>query len=392
MPSAGQQSHTVRRATPLRTLAREVLTIPTAPYVERHVIAYVRGFAAARGLDYARDAYGNAYVTYRRGRRRRPLVLGAHTDHPGFVITAIRGRRLELEFRGGLSAAYGKGERLRLYNAESGEQRGLARITSIRSSRRAPGAPRRIDGARATIERESEASQTDPAAGDLALWDVDAFRIQGELLHARQCDDLAGCVAVLATLDRLAASRQDAHVVGLFTRAEEVGLLGASVVGRKRLLPDDAIVIAVETSSMAGGRAEQGAGPIVRTGDAVHIFSPRVTQWMVALAQELQHERGGFPFQRKLMDGGTTEATSYDLYGYETGAACIALGNYHNAGPRNRVAAETVHLGDLDGLVRLFERMAQTAHRYERYLPQLLRRYDALAKTAAPRLRASADG
>ena len=40
--------------------------------------------------------------------------------------------------------------------------------------------------------------------------------------------------------------------------------------------------------------------------------------------------------------GGTTEATAYDLLGYETGAACLALGNYHNAGPRGRVAAETV--------------------------------------------------
>ena len=160
------------------------------------------------------------------------------------------------------------------------------------------------------------------------------------------------------------------------------------MAGRERLLPEDALVVAVETSSMAGGRAEQGGGPIVRVGDAVHVFSPALTRWMTALAQELAGERReGFPYQRRLMDGGVTEATAYDLYGYETGAACIALGNYHNAGPRGRVRAETVHLGDLEGLVRLFERMHEQVPRFGRALPGLLRRYDRLGREAAPLLR-----
>jgi endoglucanase len=141
---------------------------------------------------------------------------------------------------------------------------------------------------------------------------------------------------------------------------------------------------------MAGGRAGQGGGPIVRIGDAVHIFSPRMSQWMTALGGELRAEDEAFAFQRKLMDGGVTEATSYDLYGYETGAACIALGNYHNAGPRGRIRAETVHLGDLEGLVRLFVRMHETAPRYQRYLPGLLKRYDVLGREGRKRLRSSA--
>ena len=363
---------------PLRDLVREVVSIPTAPYLEGGVRAYLRAFADARGLDHAEDEFGNAYVTYRRGRKRRPLVLGAHMDHPGFVVAGVRGRRLDLEFRGGLSAEYGKGEHVRLYREGERASHGRARITSVRRDER-----RRLAGAAATVEGPAGGA----AAGDLALWDVPVCRIRGEIVHARACDDLAGCVAALATLDRAAAARRSGHLVGMFTRAEEVGLRGASVAGRERLLPESALVVAVETSSHADGRAEQGAGPIVRVGDAVHIFSPRMTQWMTALAQELAAEERSFGYQRRLMDAGVTEATSYDLYGYETGAACIALGNYHNAGPRGRVRAETVHLGDLEGLVRLFERMHQTVSRYERYLPELLRRYDRLGREAAPLLR-----
>jgi endoglucanase len=360
----------------LRDLVRDVVSIPTASYLEGGVREYVRAFARERGLEHSEDEYGNAYVRYQRGRARRPLVLGAHMDHPGFVVSAVQGRRLDLEFRGGLSSEYGKAERVRLYALHDRSERGTARLTSIRAERG------RIAGAAAQLEAGASA-----VAGDLALWDVTPFQSRGQVVHARACDDLAGCAAILATLDRAVADRHPGTLVGLFTRAEEVGLRGASVVGRARLLPEDALVVAVETSSMAGGRAEQGAGPIIRIGDAIHVFSPRMSQWMTALAQEIAADDSGFRYQRKLMDGGVTEATSYDLYGYETGAACIALGNYHNAGPHGRVAAETVHLGDLEGLVRLVLRMLDTVPRHEQALPQLLRRYDRLAREAAPLLR-----
>ena len=82
-----------------------------------------------------------------------------------------------------------------------------------------------------------------------------------------------------------------------------------------------------------------------------------MTMWMVSLAERLAAERSGFRYQRKLMDAGGTEATAFDLLGYETGAACLALGNWHNAGPKGRVRAETVHLDDLEGLIQLCEAM-----------------------------------
>lgn len=360
----------------LEDLLRDVVSIPTASYLEWGVREYIRGFAERVGLEYAEDVFGNAYVRHQRGRARRPLVLGAHMDHPGFVVSEVQGHVAELEFRGGLGAQFGAGERLRLFSAGTLEVAGRARVIDVRE------ANGRIAGARAEVQ-----AGVDVAAGDLALWDVSAFELRGTLVRARQCDDLAGCAAILGVLERVARARTPGTLIGLFTRAEEVGLRGASAAARARLLPEDALVVAVETSSMAGGRAEQGAGPIIRVGDALHVFSPAMTQWMTATAQELAALGEGFRYQRKLMDGGVTEATAYDLYGYETGAACIALGNYHNAGPRSRVAPETVDLGDLKGLVRLFVRMFETLPAYARALPALKRRYDRLTREAGPLLR-----
>ena len=375
--------------TPLSRIARELVPIPTAPYLEQDVLAYVRRFAEERGLGFTLDRFGNGYVRYRGRRRRgaaaRALVLSAHTDHPGFVVTAVHGRRLELEFRGGLPASYGRGERLRLFPAPAGkegrggrgEPLGVAAIEEVGADERG-----RIRSAVATAAPGSA-----PRPGDLALWDVEPARVRGRRLVARGCDDLAGCAAVLSALDRAAAAEAPGELIGLFTRAEEVGLLGASAAARARLLPDGAVVIAVETSSAAGGRARPGGGPIVRVGDAMHLFSPAVALWMTDVARDLAREDGEFRYQRKLMDGGVTEATAYDLYGYETGALCVALANYHNGGPRDRVAAESVDLRDLDAMARLMARLLDELARLPRARRALLRRYDRLARGAGSRLR-----
>ena len=377
-----------REPTPIAGIARELLPIPTAPYLEHGVLAYVRRFAEERGLGFRLDRFGNGYVRHagrrRRGAAARPLVLSAHTDHPGFVVTAVRGRRVELEFRGGLSASYGPGERLRLFPSPAREDGtgggqaalGLAVIDEVAADERG-----RIRSALAT------AASASPLPGDLALWDVEPARVRGRRLVARGCDDLAGCAAVLSALDRASAAGAPGELIGLFTRAEEVGLLGASAAARARLLPDDAVVIAVETSSASGGRARSGGGPIVRVGDAMHLFSPAVSLWMSGVAQELAREDGEFRYQRKLMDGGVTEATAYDLYGYETGALCVALANYHNAGPRDRVAAESVDLRDLDAMARLMARLLGELARLPRARRSLLARYDRLVRGAGPRLR-----
>lgn len=382
-----------REPMPIAGIARELLPIPTAPYLEHGVLAYVRRFAEERGLGFRLDRFGNGYVRHRGRRRRgaaaRPLVLSAHTDHPGFVVTAVRGRRIELEFRGGLSASYGRGERLRLFpspargDGAGGDGAGgrlaalgLAVIDEVAADERG-----RIRSALAT------ATAASARPGDLALWDVEPVRVRGRRLVARGCDDLAGCAAVLSALDRVAAAGAPGELIGLFTRAEEVGLLGASAAARARLLPDDAVVIAVETSSASAGRARSGGGPIVRVGDAMHLFSPAVALWMTGVAQELAREDGGFRYQRRLMDGGVTEATAYDLYGYETGALCVALAHYHNGGPRDRVAAESVDLRDLDAMARLMARLLGELARLPRARRSLLARYDRLVRGAGPRLR-----
>jgi endoglucanase len=183
--------------------------------------------------------------------------------------------------------------------------------------------------------------------GDFAMWDLPAFEIRDRRIHARACDDLLGCaeiICVFRELDRLNAA---AHCVGLFTRAEEVGFVGAIKLAQSGILPSGLTILSLETSTPRG-TAEIGNGPIVRVGDKVSSFDGPATARLLSAA-----EAEKIPVQRCLLDGGTCEATAYQLYGYSCAAASLALGNYHNVTPAGTIAAEFVAIDDFVGMVRL---------------------------------------
>ena len=64
---------------------RQIVSLPTVSFREEHVVAALHAFAAERGLRSTEVAGGSVIIEYRRGSGRRPLVLGAHMDHPGYV-------------------------------------------------------------------------------------------------------------------------------------------------------------------------------------------------------------------------------------------------------------------------------------------------------------------
>src|SRR5207244_1681064 len=114
-----------------------------------------------------------------------------------------------------------------------------------------------------------------------------------------------------------------------------------------KIIPRGRTIVSLETSAPRGG-AEIGRGPIVRLGDKVSSFDGPATARLLAAARDAK-----IPVQRCLLDGGTCEATAYQLYGYTCAAASIALGNYHNCAPDGTIAPEYVAIDDFVGMVRL---------------------------------------
>jgi endoglucanase len=211
--------------------------------------------------------------------------------------------------------------------------------------------------------------------------------MQKGLLHAHACDDLAAVAAALATLDALRKRNNAAHVGVLLTRAEEIGFIGAIAACKHKSVPKNARLICLE-NSRSYAESPIGGGPIVRVGDKSSVFGPTLTNRISAILSEHQKTNPKFKWQRKLMPGGTCEATTFSTYGYESTCLCLPLGNYHNmndidgalAGKRNvRVGPEFISLDDFHGMIKML--MVSVEHMDSAKIPTLERRMEELHRT-----------
>jgi endoglucanase len=161
-------------------------------------------------------------------------------------------------------------------------------------------------------------------------------------------------------MDTLRRRRDTDHVSLLFTRAEEVGFIGAIAACQARSIPARARLICLETSR-SFPESPLGAGPIVRVGDRTSVFDPSLTNAISALMAEYQRSRPDFIWQRRLMPGGTCEATAFGAFGHLATCLCLPLGNYHNmmdidgvsVGAPAVVGPEFISVSDFHGLVEM---------------------------------------
>lgn len=343
-------SSAIRPARVLRQVAR-TLACPTAPFREGAVIREVLHFVGERPHVALRvDRDGNLLLRRRNVRpSATPLVLVAHMDHPGFraVASRARGRRhlVSATFLGGVRPEFFRGARVRFFDP-AGEV--AARVDGVQRDRAGGGL---------TVLLVAAGPVT---PGSFGMWDLPPFERRGPggaLLVSRAVDDLVGVAAALALLDAVDAidPRRRVDVRALFTRGEEVGFVGALAVAGSRRLPRGARILSLEASK-ALPHARQGDGPILRVGDRTSSFDDTLLRWMARTATRLAGPKGNrFAWQRRLMDGGTCEATAFQLFGFRCAALCVPLGNYHNMGDDGRIRAETIRLEDVIGLVRFLE-------------------------------------
>lgn len=276
----------------LLEITRSLLAQPTAPFHEDRVRAEIHlQLAQLPHVTVTQDDFGNVIARYDRGGASPAFAFAAHMDHPAYVGG---------NFLGGVPESY----------------------------------------------RKKNPPTRD--FGPFAMWDLPAFELHEERIYSRACDDLIGCAAILAMFRELERSETEASCFGLFTRAEEVGFVGAIHLAKEQRIPRDVTIVSLETSSERGGPVKMGEGVILRVGDKTSIFDSSAMALLTNLARDRQ-----IPHQRALMQGGTCEATAYQLYGYRTAGLCVALGNYHNCGSDDMIASEYVALGDVLGMARL---------------------------------------
>jgi len=312
----------------LLKLAKRVLSLPTAPYHEHAVRAFVIAYCHELGLPVELDRAGNVIARYRHDRGKSPLIFAAHMDHPGFESLGAN----RAEFLGGVPRGMFDDAHVRFFTDGKIVR---ARVEHVDDT----AWPKRK-----LVELKGGGGLR---RGDFGTWDVPTFRVTTGKLYAAAIDDVLSVVVVLATLTEARRRKLKAHVWGVFTRAEEVGFHGAVELARSGKIPLSALVISMEMSRERSW-ARIGDGPVVRVGDRMTVFDPLATMFLQKVAKDC-----GIRAQRCLMDGGSCEASAFAAFGYRTGGLCLPLGNYHNIGPTGRPRAEYVSVSDLEDLLRL---------------------------------------
>lgn len=300
----------------------ELTSLPTAAGCEQRVQDWISHWVQQRpSLQLQADRWGNLTVKRRGMRTRKPIYITAHLDHPAFVVTQVHNdRELTAIFRGGVNDEYFTGSKVQRHPLSGVAVTGKVQV--LRSKKTSDGVQREVD----VKLTKSAAAQV----GDVLTWDLPPSIIKHDRLHAPACDDLAGVAAALAAMDELLTSKdlhQDVRL--LFTRAEEIGFVGAIAACKARSIPPGARVIALECSR-SFAESPLGGGPIVRVGDRTSTFDPALTYRITQLAEQLASTDPQFRYQRRLMPGGTCEATAYMDYGYQATCLCLPLLNYHN--------------------------------------------------------------
>jgi endoglucanase len=298
----------------LTTILKRILKQPTAPFHEYHVRAELEALLkGCPNVKVKRDKFGNLLATYKNGKSKgRPTwVLGAHMDHPAFVRPPGSTDKKAWEFLGGVPQA----------EVDAGVKAGLR----------------------------------GKARGDIATWNF-PVSITKDRVEAAACDDLVGCAIIVATMWELASLNFSATFHAAFTRAEEVGFIGAWHIGQNWPFGSDSAFLSIETSRPVNG-AVMGSGPVVRVGDRLSIFDSECTTILMTTAKEQ-----AIRVQRCLLDAGACEATAMQACGHRSAGISIPLGNYHNLDAAKKITPEYVLMNDVRAAIDLLKALVATKH------------------------------
>lgn len=283
------------------------------------------------------DALGSLIAT-KKGKGGQKIMLAAHTDHIGFVVTDI-------------------------------DEKGFARVHNVGGIRKANSLNRRVifeNGVSGVLSHENEghdandgnmtklfidlgASSKEEAEklvrpGDTAVYAPDIFELANDLIAGPAMDDRAGCAILVETLKRLGET--DNEIVAVFTSQEEVGLRGAQAAAFE-VNPDMGIALDVtlcgDTPKGPKIAVKAGEGIAVKVMDSSLICHPGVVKKMEAAA-----EKAGAKYQREVLTAGGTDAGAIQRTrgGIPSGVLSIPCRYVHSA-------TETVSLRDMENGVKL---------------------------------------
>ncbi len=318
--------------------------------VRELIISKIDGFC-----DYSTDNLGNL-ICFKKGRKtpKNKLMIAAHTDEVGFIVTYIRSDgTLCFDTVGGIDAGVIIGRQVIVKNYATGELlNGVVGSTAVHnlSKEQREKAPS-VSSLYIDIGAENkEEAEKHVSLGDCVYFVSDFTKLGSNRILSKALDDRAGCAIMIEMI----RSELEYDIWFVFNVQEEIGLRG-STASAFSIAPDFAIVLESTTAADIDGASgakrvcELGKGPVVSFMDRRTMYDKELYNLAFTIAKE-----NDFPCQTKTMVAGGNDAGSIHISGkgIRTIAVSLPCRYLHSS-------SSVIDADDLDNSRRLVKFLAE---------------------------------
>lgn len=336
-------------------LLRQLSEMPGVSGREEPVRRFIAGELGRLVDKVETDKLGNL-IGFKRGNGKRRVMLSAHMDEIGFLVSHIDdagflriapvgyfnprslfAQRVVVYGKENLPGVLALGTKP-IHLLEPGEADTLPKVTDYF-----------ID-----LGLGKERARELTAVGDPVSMQRE-FTEFGDLVTGKALDDRVGVYVMLAALERL--ERHEADIFAVGTVQEEVGLRGAEVAAFA-VEPDIAIAIDITDANDFPGfeDAERctalGKGVAITVMDADSISNRPLVQRLRDLG-----DRYGVPHQLEIMPDGGTDAAAMQLARAGAAAVTLSLPTRHF-----HTVVETCHKDDIEAAITLLVKFLEVVH------------------------------
>jgi len=334
---------------------RPLLMLPGVPGGEWGVTEWLREQVKPHADEIRVDALGNLIAVKEGTRNNKHLMLLAHTDELGLIVSNILEDGL-LKFKklGGIDDRVLASRHVTVHGAKGPHDGVIGWIPPHLIIE--PDEMKKVVGWQDLFvdvgaESADEASEMEIRIGDPITFKKHVSVLNTKLLAARAMDDRIGCWILMQFMEQVATVK--AKVSAVFSSQEEIGLRGAPVAA---FAQDPSFAVAVDTASAGGfpmvpqalGSFRVGRGPVLRMVDSRMVASVKAKEFIVHVA-----EKRKIPYQLGVT-GGSTDAAAVQLArrGIMVCPVCVPLKYTHSF-------AEVASLEDIKNTLSLLLRVAE---------------------------------
>lgn len=274
--------------------------------------------------------------------KRRTIMLAAHVDEIGLIVTGLDHGFLRIAGVGGSDARILLGQSVLVHPAQGKPVPGLI---ASRPPHVLPADQRNkvitIDSLFVDTGLTEAQAKRLFQVGDRVSYDVQTTKLKGDLMTGKAMDDRVAVVTMLVCLEELQKLKHVWDVVAVSTAGEETTMAGART-SSYALEPDAAIAIDVTFAAQHDyvSSIELGKGPVITIGPNYH---PRLTKRLMDTAKRMDMN-----YQVEAELGGGTDAWAIQVSreGVPTALLGVPLRYMHSP-------VETVNVKDVERIGRL---------------------------------------